>query len=465
VYNAVHAGMITSLYRIFRTAVHALRRNLMRSALTCLGIIIGIASVIAMAEIGAGSSYAIQKSVASMGANQLGISPSASTPAGVSFGAATGLTLTPGDCEAILNECSAVQFAAPSVDGRAQVIYGNRNWSPASMKGTTPAYLDVKNWSNLKEGECFTDDDVRRGAAVCLLGQTTVKELFGNESPIGKSIRVKNIEMKVVGVLARKGANMMGRDQDDVVIAPWTTFKYRLSGAKLALQNVASATPTNTTKSRNEIYPTQQVQLYPQISVSQAANLPMLIRFADLDDIYLSAVSPEQIPLAIRQIKEVLRDRHRLRDDQDDDFEVRNVTEMANALSSTTSLMTNLLLIVATISLIVGGVGIMNIMLVSVTERTREIGLRMAVGARGRDILGQFLAESTLLCLAGGIVGIALGRTAAIAVTAFLHWPTMTSMPALIAAVFVSVSVGMIFGYYPAWKASRLDPIEALRFE
>jgi ABC-type antimicrobial peptide transport system permease subunit len=447
-----------------------LRRHVLRSVLTCIGIVIGIAAVIAMMEIGQGTSHAVRQTIASLGANQLLVEAGATSSSGVHSGAGTCLTLTPQDCEAILRECDAVRWAAPGVDCRMQVIYGKHNWVPWKILGTTPAYLVVRDWADLQEGEAFTDSDVRSGAAVCLLGQTPARELFGEMSPLGQEVRVSGVSLKVLGVLRRKGANMMGRDQDDLVIAPWTTVKFRINGSKLSFSELnATFNPTaslNQVNTLSRLYSNQQLPLYPQRSATQAADSPQLaMRTADLDDIYVSASSPDAIPEAIEQITRLLRDRHGLRPDQPDDFGVRDLTEMSQALGSTTTRMTKLLLCVALISLVVGGVGIMNVMLVSVTERTREIGLRMAVGARAKDILRQFLTEAVILCLLGGVGGILLGRGASIAVTALLHWPTIPSLSAILAAVGVSVAVGIVFGYYPAWKAARLDPIEALRYE
>ena len=453
-------------YRIIQTAIKALRRSPMRAMLTTLGIVIGVGAVIAMMEIGAGSSGAIRKAIASMGANVLNLRSGAASSGGVTFGAGSITTLTPDDCEAILRECPAVRNASPLVHTRTQVVYGSRNWVPTFIYGVTPAYMDVQNWT-MDEGELFTNRDVLNSNKVCVLGQTLVRELFQGESPIGKEIRIKNISFMVLGVLRSKGANMMGMDQDDIILAPWTTIKYRVTGSALAEtnQSASSSSSNSSVNTLSNLYPGGQPSLYPEKSEIQAADNPMPVRFASIDHILVAAQSANEIPSAIRQITAVLRERHHIRPGEPDDFSIRDMTEMSNTLSSTTTLMTNLLLCVAMISLVVGGVGIMNIMLVSVTERTREIGLRMAVGARSRDIMRQFLVEAVVLCLVGGALGILLGHGGSHLVRLFLHWPVETSLTAIIAAVLVSAAVGIVFGFYPAWKASLMDPIEALRYE
>jgi ABC-type antimicrobial peptide transport system permease subunit len=454
-----------SFYRTFRTSLRSLRRHKMRSLLTCLGIVIGIAAVIAVVEIGQGTSTTIQLTIASIGANVIQIDPSDAVKAGVSSGAGGRINLTPADCDAMLGQCSAIQYAAPSIDCHVQIVYGNRNWSPNNVLGTTPAFLKIRNWDQLAEGLAFTDMDVISAAPVCLVGQTVVRELFQGASPVGKEIRIRGVGVKVAGVLSAKGVNMMGRDQDDYVVAPWTTVKYRLSGLRSTTASASVSTVSTAINTLSNIYPGQQAQLYPQCCAAQIADRPQMTRFSDLNDIWVSARSPDEVKLAIAQVTAVLRERHRLADDQPDDFRIRDLTEISTALASTQVLLTNLLTCIALISLIVGGVGIMNIMLVSVTERTREIGLRMAVGARAKDILRQFLTEAVILCVCGGIIGITLGRGTSIAINYFLKWKTLPSIGAITAALALSAAVGIVFGYYPAWKASRLDPIDALRYE
>ncbi len=462
------------IYRTIRMAVFALRRNVMRSVLTTLGIIIGVGAVITMMEIGKGSASAVKQTIASMGANNLLVMPGTASSGGVSFGSGSVITLTPQDAEAILRECPAVDAVAPVVRARTQVVYGNRNWVPMYIYGTTPAFLDVRDWDDMEEGEPFTYRDVLGGTKVCLLGQTLVRELFQGESPVGKEVRIQNVTFRVVGVLRRKGANMMGLDQDDIVLAPWTTIKYRVAGVSASTANQSASANSSqpgsvavTVNSTSQLYPTSSTQslLYPQASVNEAADTPQPVRFTNVDQIMARAASDLEIKTAIRQITDLLHERHHIRAGQPDDFTIRDMTEMSMAMASTSERMGLLLLVVAAISLVVGGVGIMNIMLVSVTERTKEIGLRMAVGARARDILRQFLVEAVVLCLLGGILGIISGLAFSYAVHAFLRWPTEAAPEAIIASVLVSAAVGVAFGYYPAWKASRLDPIEALRYE
>ncbi len=456
--------------RTVQVSLRALRRNVMRSLLTCVGIVIGIAAVIAMMEIGNGVSTLNQRAIASLGANNLLVMPGQAASGGVSWGSGSVMTLTPQDCDAIIRETTTIRAAAPEVRASGQLVYGNKNWIPMQVTGTTPAWFDVRQWP-IGEGAYFTDQDVRNSGKVCVIGQTIQKQLFENEDPIGKELRLANVTLRVVGVLSRKGASMFGSDQDDLVVAPWTTIKYRISGKN---QSAGASQSGGTTASKtnpgvntlNNLYPNQSaIPLYPELSETQAADTPMAVKFTNINSIQVGVNTAGEIPLATKQITDVLRERHHLRDDEPDDFQIRDMTELMNTLASQTELIGKLLLIVAMISLIVGGVGIMNIMLVSVTERTREIGLRMAVGARGAHILWQFLVEAVVLCLTGGVIGIAIGRGVSLLVRTFARWPTAISIPAIVASVIVAATVGIVFGFYPAWKASRLDPIEALRYE
>ena len=469
--EAINAGSRRSLLQrlpaTWRTAVHALYTNVARSSLTALGIIIGIAAVIAMMEIGRGSEKAVRQSIASMGANTILIMPGAASSGGVTFGAGTVQTLTPENAEDIQRHSTGVSGVAPIVTARTQVIYGNRNWVPLSIQGTTPDYLSVRDWEPLQEGSMFTDRDVRSAAQVCLVGRTLVRELFQGRSPIGEEVRIQNAAFKVIGVLRRKGANMMGMDQDDLVLAPWTSIKFRVAGisATTANQSAAgSATDLTQINTLNRRYP-GSASLYPIPSATQAADTPQPVRFTTVDRILVKTTSASHIRRTVAHINELLRERHRIHPGQEDDFSVRDMTEISRTLAATSRLIGSLLLAVALISLVVGGVGIMNIMLVSVTERTREIGLRMAVGAPSKLILQQFLIEAILLCLLGGALGVFVGRTISFIVRELLKWPTELSVSSIVAAVAVSLSVGVIFGFYPAWKAARLDPIDALRYE
>jgi ABC-type antimicrobial peptide transport system permease subunit len=466
---------MNKFYRIVRTAVRALRRNIMRSALTTLGIVIGVSAVIAMTEIGQGSSTLVKKTIASMGANNLLVMPGTASSGGVTFGSGSVITLTPKDADAISRECPAIVSVATVVRTRTQTTFANKNWVPTFIYGTTPSFLDVREWTDLEEGEPFTDVDVRNQTRVCIIGQTIKRELFDNQSPLDREIRMQNVGFRVIGVLSPRGANMMGMDQDDIVLAPWTSIKARVSSSMLANVNQSAGTAAatanlsvaaaTTVNSLNQTYPGIQDSLYPSQDPLRPVDYPQQTRFTNIDQILVRAKSTEEIPLAIQQITDLLHERHHIKPGQPDDFGVRDMTEMSNALGSASETMTRSLLFVALVSLVVGGVGIMNIMLVSVTERTREIGLRMAVGARPSDILRQFLVEAVVLCLIGGIIGIIMGRTVSLSLHWLRHWPIELSIPAIVAAAAVSAGVGIVFGYYPAWKASKLDPIEALRYE
>ena len=405
-----------NILNLIRIAFKALQRNKLRAFLTMLGIIIGVAAVIAMVAIGQGSKQSIHDQLSSMGSNMITVLPSSNLTGGVRIAGSSFQTLTEKDIVALKREAQYVTEISPSLTAKGQAINGALNW-PTSMQGVSPDYLDIRMLT-LKDGIAFTQQDVLTSAKVCLIGQTVIDNLFPNgENPIGKVIRFNKIPFQVIGILNPKGQNAFGQDQDDILIAPYTTIQKRIL-ATIYYQNI-----------------------------------------------YASAASEAVTDAATTEMTSILRASHRLRDNEDNDFTVRTQAELINTLSSTSGLLTVLLTVIAGISLVIGGIGIMNIMYVSVTERTREIGLRMAIGARGKDIMLQFLMEAILISITGGIIGVILGILSSHIVTLTLSWPTIVSESSVVLSFIVCAVTGIFFGYYPAQKASRLDPIEALRYE
>ena len=401
---------------LLKVALNALKRNKMRSFLTMLGIIIGVASVITMLAIGQGSKKSIQDQISSMGSNMLFVMPSSMRMGGVQQGSSSSQQLTMNDVTAIKTECDAVIAVSPEVRSSGQAVYGNSNW-PTTIYGGNEEYLEIKSWE-VVSGRNITDSEAKGSAKVCLIGRTVADELFGEGiDPTGETIRFKKIPFKIIGVLKEKGQNSFGQDQDDVLIAPYTTVQKRI----LAQTHIQS--------------------------------------------IQMSARSAEESDLAQTQVEEALRSSHKLRDNEDNDFQIRSQEELSTTMTSVTDILTILLGAIAGISLLVGGIGIMNIMYVSVTERTREIGLRMSIGGRSMDILLQFLIESIMLSVFGGIVGILLGFVASQIVGSLTSWPISVMWSSAILAFVVCTVIGVFFGWYPARRAAELDPIDALRYE
>jgi putative ABC transport system permease protein len=399
----------------FRMALRALRRNKMRSTLTALGIIIGVGAVIAMVGIGNGAKSQVEAQIASLGQNVILVFAGNWSSSGARSGWGGAGTMKVEDAEAIAREVPGVMAVSPEVRDRQQVLANGLNWN-TQILGEGPEYLDIRDWP-LEDGAMFTDQDVRGTAKVCIIGKTIVNQLFPNEDPVGNVIIIRNIPFKILGVLSPKGLSVMNTDQDDVIIIPYTSEMKRVS------------------------------------------------KRTNLNSIIVQASSPDVAGRVQRDMSDLLRQRHRLGQGRDDDFTIRGQQEIADAATATTRIMTVLLGSIASVSLIVGGIGIMNIMLVSVTERTREIGIRMAVGAHGRDILLQFLIEAITLSSVGGVIGIIVGVGSAELLAVWKQWPMLISVSSVVLAFFFSAAVGVFFGFYPARKASRLDPIDALRYE
>ena len=403
-----------------RIAVRALRVNLMRTLLTMLGIIIGVAAVITMVAVSSGAQLRVEEQIKSLGANLIIVLSGSVTSSGVRLGLGSRLTITEDDAAVIGRDVPSVVASAPTYRGQAQLVFGNANWSTAVL-GITNDYLVAREW-NVENGRPIQPQDLSGGTKVALLGVTVVEQLFGEADPVGQTIRIKNVPFTIIGVLERKGQSTQGQDQDDIVLLPLSTAKRRVIG-------------TSPIRARN------------------------------VQAILVKVDEAEHVDEVVTQIRDLLRQRHRLQVNDADDFTVRNLAEVQGARQESARVLGLLLAAVASVSLIVGGIGIMNIMLVSVTERTREIGLRMAVGARGRDIRAQFLIEAVTLSLLGGSVGIVLGAMAAWMIADLAGWPTLVDITSVILAFCFSAAVGVFFGFYPAQKAARLDPITALRYE
>lgn len=405
-----------NLINLLKIALKALNNNKLRCFLTMLGIIIGVASVITMLAIGQGSKDSIKAQISEMGSNMIMIFPGGDRRGGARQSADDMQTLKMADYEAIAAEAPSVSAVSPNISSGGQFINGNNNW-PSSLYGVAPSYLDIRK-VKVGEGEMFTDQDIKSAAKVCVLGKTVVDNLFPDgTNPIGRTIRFNKIPLTVIGVLEAKGANAMGMDQDDVVLAPYTTVMKRV----LAIDYIQS--------------------------------------------LFASALSEELADQAMDEITDILRDNHKLSAEADDDFTLRSQQELSQMMNSTSDMMTVLLACIAGISLLVGGIGIMNIMYVSVTERTREIGLRMSIGARGRDILAQFLIEAVIISVSGGIIGVVLGGIASWIVNVVIHWPVSIQIYSVVLSFAVCTVTGVFFGWYPAQKAANLDPIEAIRYE
>jgi putative ABC transport system permease protein len=403
-----------------RIAVRALRVNLLRSALTMLGIVIGVGAVITMVAVGTGAQARVAEQIQSLGSNMIIVLSGSAISGGVRMGSGSQLTITEDDAWAIQREVRTVAGAAPTSRGGAQIVYGNLNWA-TNVQGVTGEFFTVREW-DVADGRLFSQDEVEGAAKVALIGQTVVGNLFGDGDPLGQVIRIKNVPFGVIGVLERKGQTTFGQDQDDTVLIPLSTAKKKVLGSS-------------------------------QANARAVGSIAVKVREA------------RAMQDAEQEIRGLLRQRHRLQAFQDDDFWIRNLTEVLQSQEASSRVLTWLLAAIASVSLLVGGIGIMNIMLVSVTERTREIGLRMAVGARGRDILVQFLVEAVTLSLIGGVMGIAVGLGGSYAIAYFAQWRTLVSPEAVGMSFVFSAAVGVFFGFYPARQASRLNPIDALRYE